>query len=260
VKLVTSLQTSSGTNAVFFGGGWDGSEVAGDISYDSAYISNDGAFPSGSEYGASTIGSIAFLENTAWIGVNGIGYVKSDMTHATEGWLQLSASSAHSGSMPKVYHSIIVDHEPLLATEGLACDWYIDGTLHIGADGVTDGARTVFTVEQAGRNIAPVLTLTGDGTSTPIVKGITETFSFGHYRLHSYVLDCRDGSENGRWNYDSEVAIAHLFTVAEQGGTFKDRFSGDYSGVVERCDLVQAQRNNRGSLEGIVQLTVRELE
>ena len=174
--------------------------------------------------------------------------------------MRLSVSSAHSGSLPKVYHSIIVDHEPLLATEGLACDWYIDGTLRSGGAGVTDGARTVFAVEEAGRNIAPVLYLSGDGSSSPIVKGITETFSFGHYRTHSYVLDCRDGAGNGRWNYDPEVAIAHLFTVAEEGGSFKDRFSGDYNGVIEKCDLVQAQRNDRGTLEGIVQLVVRELE
>jgi hypothetical protein len=93
-----------------------------------------------------------------------------------------------------------------------------------------------------------------------VVRGITLTYDFAKYRQHSYMLDCRRGCESGLWTYDPEKAITHLFTVGTQGGTFEDRFSGSYSGQVQSCEFVQAQRSERGTLEGIVQLVVRELE
>lgn len=258
---VTGLAASGGTNSIFFGGGWSGSPEAGDIKYDSVYTSKVGAYPPGSEYLPSTIGSIALLKNRIYVGIHEIGYVAGNTGYVTSGKLRLSTSASKCGSLEKVYHSIIIDHEPLRTLETITCDWYIDGELQGGPPGVTTGNRTVFSVEQVGHNISPVITLgtTNTGT-TPVVRGITVTFDFQKYQLHSFILDCRKGAEGGSWAYDPEEAIAHLFTVAAEGGVFETRFAGAFNGAVEQCDLVQAQRNERGTLEGIVQLAVRELE
>jgi hypothetical protein len=254
------LKTSAAANTVYFGGGWDDSTVGGIIHYDYVYISDDGAYPAGAEYAPSTLGSITAMDNVIYCGINGVGHVKSASTYATSGWLRLSTSAAKSGSLEKTYHAIIVDHEPLRNTESITCSWYIDGVYSGGDAGTTSSSRTIFAVNQSGHNISPVITLaTSDGITTPIVRGITVTFSFARYRVHSYVLDCRAGAEGGAWRYDPELAVEHLFTVAEDGGFFEDRFAGSYLGAVETCELIQAERSERGTIEGLVQLVVKEL-
>ncbi len=257
----TSLKTTGGSNSVYFGGGWSGGENGGDIKYDYVYIANTGAFTAGSEYAPSAIGTLAVMDNRIYAGINGIGHVRSEDTYAAAGWLRLSTSAAHSGSIEKTYLNIIIDHDPLRSGESISCGWYIDGVYTSGAPNTEGGSRTTFTVNQTGHNIGVVIGLASStGLTTPIVRGVTVTFSFSRYRLHSYILDCRAGAENRRWNADPEAAIAHLFVVAEEGGIFEDRFSGSYAGSVETCELIQAERSGRGTLEGIVQLAVRELE
>ncbi|HUW17404.1 MAG TPA: hypothetical protein VMW94_10030, partial [Actinomycetes bacterium] len=137
---VTSLEDTSGTNNIIFRGGSD--LTSGYVKYDSIYTSNDGAFAPGSEYEASSMGGLAVRQSKLYVGVNSIGYVISNDTYETEGWLRQSDSSCKSGSMAKRYHTLVVTHSELRAGEGIACDFYIDGAFVGGGAGTTSGTST----------------------------------------------------------------------------------------------------------------------
>jgi hypothetical protein len=118
----------------------------------------------------------------------------------------------------------------------------------------------VFSVDRPGHSIAPIITLTGDGTSTPVVRGVTVTYDFKRYLTHTYILDCRRQAGDGRWDEDPEDAINHLVDMASVGGTFESRFGGSFTGVVQELEFLEANRSRQGGIEGILSVAVRELE
>ena len=251
----TTSLAASAAEGVFFSGS---ATLAAAVIYDSVYISDDGAFAPGEEYAASTMGGLALRQSKLYVGISSVGYVISDDTYATEGWLRASDSSCKSGSMEKRYHALNVTHDALRSGEGIACDYYIDGAFVGGPAGTTDGTTTEFDIDLTGHTFAPLITMTSDGTTTPIVRSMVATFEFAKPTTHTYVLDCRRGTERGRWDYDPETAITHLTTVGAEGGDFEDSYTS-YRGVVQQLKLLKAQRSERGSIEGIVQIRVREL-
>jgi hypothetical protein len=259
VQTRTSLEDSDSTN-VFFQGGWDeGGTTASQIRYDSLYISNDGAYAPGGEYDALTMGGIVVKDSVLYVGVNGAGYVMSDSTYETTGWLRQSDSSSKSGSLGKRYHTLKICHDPLRESESISADWYVDGNFMAGGEGTTDGTVTVFDVDESGHSFAPLITLNSDGSSTPILRSIIVTFDFEKPTTHTFILDCRKGAEKGRWGYDPETAVNHLINVGRTGGQFETHFAGTFRGSIQRVKFIEAQRSTKGFLEGIVQIAVREL-
>lgn len=229
-------------------------------SIDYFYISNDGSFPPGSEYAPSTVGGLAAKDSRLYAGITSVGYVITGSGYESEGWLRQSLSFCRSASLEKRFHTAIIDHDPLVAGESLACDFYIDGVLVSGLSPVTSGTMTTFVIAHSGRTIAPVISLVGPGTTSPRIHSLTVTFDFERYRVHTYVLDCRSGANAGRWSVNPETAIQHLFEMADVEGTFESRFAGTYEGVLQGVEFLEANRSTRGGIEGIVSVEVRELE
>lgn len=248
---------------VYFGTDFSASVVLSRSYVDSVKVAANGAFAPGAEYGPSTIGTIAALDNKFFVGISSIGYVTSASTYETSGWLRLSTSAAKSGSLQKTYHSIIIDHDALAAPEGISVDYILDHSptmLSATVSDQSDPRRTVFSVDRPGHSIAPIITLTGDGTSTPVVRGVTVTYDFKRYLTHTYILDCRRQAGDGRWDEDPEDAINHLVDMASVGGTFESRFGGSFTGVVQELEFLEANRSRQGGIEGILSVAVRELE
>jgi len=258
----TTLKTST-DERVYFGASYEASVVLSRVLYDSVKVSASGAYAPGAEYGPSSIGSIAAVDGKFFIGISSVGYVTSTTAYKTEGWLRVSTTAAASGSLEKTYHSIIVDHDPLGVAESIAVDYYIDhSTVPLSAtvSDQTDPRCTVFAVDRDGHSISPVITLTSDGNTTPVVRGITMTYDFKRYLTHTFILDCRRGAGDGRWDENPEDAINHLIDMAKTGGTFEARLGGSFAGLVQELEFLEANRSAGGGIEGILSVAVRELE
>lgn len=261
LRSVSHLLSVSGMDSyVHIQGGYYDPDVSGAswLKLDNVAITNDGAYPPGTEYSASSVGGVAVRDSKLYVGINSIGNAVTGTTYKTEGWLRQSESASKSGSMEKRYHRLVVTHEPLRDGEDIACEWYIDGNYGAAAGGTTVGTTTTFDIDETGHNISPIVVLRSDGDTTPVVKSVMVTFEFTKPTVHTYTLDCRRGVEGGRWGYDPESAIRHLYTVAQQGGSFESQYAA-YDGMVQSLRVLQAQRSTRGGIEGIVELKVRQI-
>jgi hypothetical protein len=256
----TAACKASTDERAYFGTNFSASNVLSRSYVDSVKVSASGSFAPGEEFAVSPMGGIA-KGDQLFAGITGVGYAKEHtIPYAADGWIRSSLSSQRSGSLLKRYHRLIVDHDGL-AGSSITAAWYIDGG-YATASGTTVGNQTIFDIASQGHNIALVITLASNTaqTVTPVVRAVTVTYDFDKYKQHNYVLDCRRGTAGDKWTDSPEKAITHLFTVADEGGTFESRFATAYEGLVESCQFIQAQRDEHNNLEGIVQLVVREIE
>jgi hypothetical protein len=201
--------------------------------------------------GARNVGTVSYNHLT--------GYSKTTTGLAPAGWLTQSLTSFHSGSILKDFRMVDVVHEPLPAGATVSITWEIDG-VGGSAAAVTDGGHTTFVVNQRGYSIGTTLSLTYDATMTvsPVVKSVNVIWNFVKTKKHQYLLDCRTGAGGGRWDEDSEEAIAFLFSTADEQATFEDRFIGSYEGTVEEVQFAQANYSAKEGYGGLVRVTVRE--
>ena len=200
---------------------------------------------------AGTAGTLTFNHN--------LGYTKTSSDVATVGSLTQSVTSFHSGTVLKDFRYIDVSHDPLPAGATISMNWEIDGVSG-NAIGVTSGNHTVFTVDAQGYSIKTTLGLTPDATGTvsPVVRAVNVVWDFVKTKKHQYLLDCRTGAGGGRWDEDSEEAIAFLFATSDKWASFEDRFAGVYTGSIEEVQFSQANYSKSEGYGGLVRVTVRE--
>ncbi len=188
-----------------------------------------------------------------------VGFAVTGTGYASSGSLTQSFTTFHSGSVLKDFRYMDITHEPLPAGSALTGFWTIDGEAG-SAVGVTTGTTTRFTINAQGYGIQPGLGMTRDTSTlyTPIIHGSNVVWNFVKVQRHQYALNCAAGAGDGRWQYDAEDAIAHLFSSASQRCTFEDRFNGSYTGAIDSVELTRANYTPHEGVSGTVRLIVRE--
>jgi len=178
---------------------------------------------------------------------------------AESGYLTQSETSFHCGTLLKDFRKIAVGHDSLPPGVSLGMTAWVDGAVH-SLTPTYGESSTVFALNQQGYSIKTQLSIVREAgyTGTPKIKSVNVLWDFVKTRKHQYLLDCRTGAGGGRWDEDSEEAIAFLFSTADEQATFEDRFIGSYEGTVEEVQFAQANYSAKEGYGGLVRVTVRE--